>query len=52
VDGITKFVENNGFTFDNSFNERESNEDVYRYTIRPLVENLVNQGVLTCFAYG
>ena len=52
VDGITKYVENNGFTFDNSFNEKESNDDIYKFTIQPLVEFILNQGIVTCFAYG
>jgi len=52
VDGITKYVENNGFTFDNTFNEKETNDDIYKYTIQPLVDFILNQGIVTCFAYG
>lgn len=33
VDGITKFVENHDFKFDNSFSELESNDDLYRAAI-------------------
>ncbi len=29
VDGITKFIDNSEFTFDNSFAEDESNEELY-----------------------
>jgi len=52
VDGITKYVENNSFTFDNTFNENESNEDIYKYSIMPHVDFILNQGIVTCFAYG
>jgi kinesin family protein 2/24 len=52
VDGITKYIENSSFTFDNSFNEGETNEDIYKYSIGPHVEFILNKGIVTCFAYG
>jgi len=52
VDGITKYVENHNFNFDNVFNEKEDTETLYKYSLRPLVELLINKGVITCFAYG
>lgn len=52
IDGITKYVENHAFTFDNTFNERETNDDIYRYSILPHIEFILNQGIVTCFAYG
>lgn len=52
VDGITKFVENFDFTFDNAFNENESTKDIYTYSLQPVVDLLLNGGVITCFAYG
>jgi Kinesin-like protein len=52
VDGITKYVENHAFTFDNTFNQDETNYDVYNYSISPHVDFLMNQGIVTCFAYG
>lgn len=52
MDGITKFVENHNFNFDNVFCEKEDTETLYKYSLRPLVELLVNKGVLTVFAYG
>jgi len=52
VDGITKYVDNSNFTFDNTFNENESNEDIYKYSILPHVDFIMNQGIVTCFAYG
>ena len=52
VDGITKYVENNAFTFDNTFNENENNDDIYNFSIMPHIEFIINQGIVTCFAYG
>ncbi len=33
VDGISKFIENHDFTFENTFSEQESNESLYRAAI-------------------
>jgi len=33
VDGITKFIENHDFTFDNTFSEVETNDHLYRAAI-------------------
>ena len=33
VDGITKYVENHDFIFDNAYHEKESNKDVYKSAI-------------------
>ncbi|CAD8188991.1 unnamed protein product [Paramecium octaurelia] len=52
VDGITKYVENHDFQFDNTFSEVEQGKDIYDVSLAPLMELLVNQGVVTCFAYG
>lgn len=52
IDGITKYVENNAFTFDNTFNEKENNQDIYNFSILPHIEFIINQGIVTCFAYG
>lgn len=52
VDGITKYLENHKFVFDNTFGEAESTEDVYRFSLQPLCNFLINQGTVTCFAYG
>lgn len=52
VDGITKYIEDHSFTFDNTFNENETHEDLYNYTLNPLVDLIFNGGVVTCFAYG
>ena len=29
VDGITKYINNTNFTFDNTFNENENSQDMY-----------------------
>lgn len=52
VDGITKYVEDHCFTFDNTFNENETSDDMYKYTLNPLIDLLFAGGVVTCFAYG
>ena len=52
VDGITKYVEDHSFTFDNTFNENETNDEMYKFTLSPLIDLLFNNGNVTCFAYG
>ena len=52
IDGITKYVDNSNFTFDNTFNENETNEDIYKYSMSSHVDFILNQGIVTCFAYG
>jgi len=52
VDGITKYVDDHSFTFDNTFNENETSDDMYKFTLSPLIDLLFNNGVVTCFAYG
>jgi len=49
---LTKYLENHKFRFDYSFDEESTNELVYRYTAKPLVETIFKEGVATCFAYG
>jgi len=49
---LTKYLDNHKFRFDYTFNETSTNELVYRYTAKPLVETIFNQGMATCFAYG
>ena len=52
VDGITKYLDNNSFDFDNSFGESNSSTDFYKYSVQPLINLLFNKGTVTCFAYG
>ena len=52
VDGITKYVDQHVFTFDNAFNENESTEDVYKYALDPSLDLLFKNGMVTIFAYG
>ena len=52
VDGITKFIENQNFEFDNSFSHDESNEELYRFSVEPILDLVFNTGTITIFAYG
>ncbi|XP_070324362.1 kinesin-like protein KIF2C isoform X4 [Odocoileus virginianus] len=49
---LTKYLENQAFCFDFAFDETTSNEVVYRFTARPLVQTIFEGGKATCFAYG
>jgi len=49
---LTKYLENQHFKFDTVFDETADNELVYKYTARPLVQNIFEGGMATCFAYG
>ncbi|XP_030063080.1 kinesin-like protein KIF2C isoform X2 [Microcaecilia unicolor] len=49
---LTKYLENQAFRFDFAFDETASNEMVYRFTARPLVQTIFEGGKATCFAYG
>jgi len=52
VDGITKYLVNHEFNFDNTFGEEETNDTVYSYTLKSLCPFILNNGTVTCFAYG
>ncbi|XP_077457460.1 kinesin-like protein KIF2A isoform X1 [Stigmatopora argus] len=49
---LTRFLENQTFRFDYAFDDATTNEMVYRFTARPLVETIFERGMATCFAYG
>ncbi|XP_033636546.1 kinesin-like protein KIF2A isoform X2 [Asterias rubens] len=49
---LTKYLENQVFRFDYSFDEHASNELVYKFTAKKLVETIFSKGFATCFAYG
>lgn len=49
---LTKYLDNQLFRFDYAFNEECSNELVYKYSAKPLVQTIFEGGMATCFAYG
>uniref|UniRef100_A0AC34RAB0 Kinesin-like protein n=1 Tax=Panagrolaimus sp. JU765 TaxID=591449 RepID=A0AC34RAB0_9BILA len=49
---MTKYIENQKFRFDYTFDENCHNEMVYKFTAKPLVQTIFNKGYATCFAYG
>uniref|UniRef100_A0A1B6E0Y9 Kinesin-like protein n=1 Tax=Clastoptera arizonana TaxID=38151 RepID=A0A1B6E0Y9_9HEMI len=49
---LTKYLENQFFRFDYAFDETCTNETIYKYTAKPLVQTIFEGGMATCFAYG
>ncbi|XP_033750004.1 uncharacterized protein LOC117334470 [Pecten maximus] len=49
---LTAYTLEHEFIFDEVFDEKCSNEDVYVRAARPLVGNIFTGGSATCFAYG
>lgn len=49
---LTKYLENQQFRFDYAFDEQCSNDVVYKFTAKPLVQTIFEGGMATCFAYG
>jgi kinesin family protein 2/24 len=49
---LTKYLDNQHFRYDYVFEENADNSLVYKYTARPLVQNIFEGGMATCFAYG
>ncbi|KAL3055137.1 hypothetical protein OYC64_017943 [Pagothenia borchgrevinki] len=49
---LTKYLDNQVFHFDYSFNETATNDLVYKFTAKPLVQSIFDGGMATCFAYG
>ncbi|XP_073974572.1 kinesin-like protein Klp10A [Rhodnius prolixus] len=49
---LTKYLDNQHFYFDYVFDEKCTNEVVYKYTAKPLIETIFDGGMATCFAYG
>lgn len=47
VDGITKYVENLGFEFDNTFSEAEDSDILYYSSIQPQIDFLFDGGIVT-----
>jgi len=52
VDGYTKYLDDHEFFFDNTFGENSNTEDIYKYSIKPMINLVLNGGIVTCFAYG
>jgi len=52
VDGITKYLEDHQFYFDNTFAENETTQEIYYYTVGPMINVVLRKGIVTCFAYG
>ncbi len=52
IDGFTKYIEDQNFVFDNVFSEKNTTEEIFKYTVSPAVELVLNRGIITCFAYG
>lgn len=53
IDGITKYIDNHLFTFDNTFNEDESTPDLYQFSLKELLPDLFkSSSYVTVFAYG
>ena len=52
VDGITKYIQNSDFNFDNAYAEAEETVALYQYQVRDLLPSLFERGVVTLFAYG
>jgi kinesin family protein 2/24 len=38
--------------FDNAFGHDETNEELYLFSIKPIIDLVFNQGIVTVFAYG
>jgi hypothetical protein len=49
---LTEVIENQHFRLYSSFDETSSNDLVYKYTTKPLVQTKFEIEVSTCFAYG
>uniref|UniRef100_A0A3Q3K4N8 Kinesin-like protein n=1 Tax=Monopterus albus TaxID=43700 RepID=A0A3Q3K4N8_MONAL len=49
---LTKYLDNQTFHFDFSFDETATNDLVYHFTAKPLVQSIFEGCMATCFAYG
>ncbi len=49
---LTKYLEETLFNFDYSYDENSRNEDIYRESIQPLIDNAFRGANISCFAYG
>ncbi|XP_030257465.1 kinesin-like protein KIF2C isoform X2 [Sparus aurata] len=49
---LTKYLDNQVFRFDYAFDETSTNDLVYKFTAKPLVQSIFDGAMATCFAYG
>lgn len=49
---LTKYLDNQKFRFDFSFDEQTSTDLTYKYSAQPLVKTIFDGGNAMCFAYG
>ncbi|XP_067892492.1 kinesin-like protein KIF2C isoform X2 [Heterodontus francisci] len=49
---LTKYLDNQPFRFDYALDDFVTNDEVYRFTAKPLVQTIFERGMATCFAYG
>ena len=52
VDGITKYIQDHQFIFDNTFSHQEESHDIYQHQIKGLIPSIFSKGIVTLFAYG
>ena len=45
-------MDNSEFIFDNAFAHNETNDELYEFSIKPILDLVFNQGIVTVFAYG
>ncbi len=49
---MTPYTDEYRFNFDAAYDQNSTNEDLYRSSVRPLVESAFDGAKVTCFAYG
>lgn len=49
---LTKYVEEHCFIYDNAYDEKISNQDIYNFNVKPLVYGAFQGAKITFFAYG
>ena len=49
---LSKYTEKQTFQFDDVFDDKSTNEDVFQHTARPLLDTFFQGGNASCFAYG
>ena len=49
---MTKYMEEHSFIFDNAYDEKTTNLNIYNNNVKPLVEGAFKGAKVTFFAYG